>query len=76
MIESDFDTKQRALDKAFAKVVMSEIDIKNTIDDIKQKRWACVTKEQLQMVLKHQERELQIWFYIQKLIKKDLKQND
>lgn len=76
MIESDFDTKQRALDKANAKVIMSEIDIKNTIQDIKLKRWAGVTKEQLQMVLKHQERELQTWFYIQKLIKKDLKQND
>ena len=76
MIESDFDTKHRALDKANAKVIMSEIDIRNTVDDIKQKRWAGVTKEQLQMVLKHQERESQIWFYIQKLIKKDLKQND
>ena len=76
MIESDFDTKQRALDKANAKIVMSEIDIRNTVEDIKQKRWAGVTKEQLQMVLKHQERESQIWFYIQKLIKKDLKQND
>ena len=76
MIESDFDTKQLALDKANAKVIMSEIDIKNTIQDIKLKRWAGVTKEQLQMVLKHQERELQTWFYIQKLIKKDLKQND
>ena len=68
MIESDFDTKHRALDKANAKVIMSEIDIRNTVDDIKQKRWAGVTKEQLQMVLKHQERESQIWFYIQKLI--------
>lgn len=76
MIESDFDTKHRALDKANAKVIMSDIDIRNTVDDIKQKRWAGVTKEQLQMVLKHQERESQIWFYIQKLIKKDLKQND
>lgn len=76
MIESDFDTKQRALDKANAKVIMSEIDIKNTIDDILQKRWAGVTKEQLQMVLKHQESDEKIWIYIQKLIKKDLKQND
>jgi hypothetical protein len=76
MIESDFDTKQRALDKANAKVIMHEIDIKNTIDDIKQKRWSSVTKEQLQMVLKHQESDEKIWIYILKLIKKDLKQND
>ena len=45
MIETDFDTKQRALDKANAKVIMSDIDINNTVDDIKQKRWAGVTKD-------------------------------
>lgn len=76
MIESDFDTKHRALDKANAKVIMSDIDIRNTVDDIKQKRWAGVTKEQLQMVLKHQETDAQVWKYIHTLIKKDLKQND
>ena len=76
MIDTDFDIKQRALDKANAKIVMSEIDIRNTVEDIKQKRWAVVTKEQLQMVLKHQETDAQVWKYIYTLIKKDLKQND
>jgi hypothetical protein len=76
MIETDFDTKQRALDKANAKVIMSDIDINNTVDDIKQKRWAGVTKEQLQMVLQHQEHDAKVWKYIHTLIKKDLKQND
>lgn len=63
--------QERAVAKAFAKVVTIKMDIRALADDVKYGRTGGVSIEELRNVLEGTKTELNVWKYILTLIKQD-----
>jgi hypothetical protein len=59
---------ERAIAKAFAKVVTTKMDIRALADDVRCGRTGGVTVEEMQNVLDGTKTELEVWKYIYELI--------
>ena len=64
--------EDRARNKAFSQVTQLQLNIRRTKDDIKRRITGNITVEQLEMVLKSEQRELKTWQYISELIEKNI----
>jgi len=65
------ELQQRAIDKAFAKMTMLNIDIEQNKEDIRSKNYGGVTLDEMNIVLNSNKIELKVWQYIAKLIETD-----
>ena len=73
-MNNEFDLqeiKERAHDKAFAKITMLGIEKSDLIDDIKNNNTSVVPIETLENMLESCKKELKVWNYIASLIEKD-----
>lgn len=71
---NDFDLqeiKERAHNKAFAKITMLGIEKSDLLDDIKNNNTGIVPIETLENMLESCKKELRVWNYIASLIEKD-----
>ena len=64
------DIKNRASNKAFAKVTILTLDIETYEEDLRTGNIGGVTYEEFEQVVKGYETELQVWNYITELIEK------
>jgi len=64
------DIKNRASDKAFAKVTILNLDIETYKRDLKNGNIGGITYEEAENVLEGYKKELQVWSYITELIEK------
>ncbi len=64
------DIKNRASNKAFAKVTILTLDIETYKEDLKTGNIGSVTYEEFEQVLEGYKKELQVWNYIAELIEK------
>ena len=64
------DVKNRASNKAFAKVTILTLDIETYEQDLREGNIGGVTYEEFEQVLEGYKKELQIWNYIAELIEK------
>ncbi len=64
------DIKNRASNKAFAKVTILTLDIETYKEDLKTGNIGSVTYEEFEQVLEGYKKELQVWNYITELIEK------
>jgi len=64
------DVKNRASNKAFAKVTILTLDIENYKKDLRTGNIGGVTYEEFEQVLEGYKKELQVWNYITELIEK------
>jgi len=64
------DIKNRASDKAFAKVTILNLDIETYKLDLKNGNIGGITYEEAENVLEGYKKELQVWSYITELIEK------
>ena len=62
---------ERAIQKAFAKVVTLKMDIRALADDVKCNRTGGVGIEEIKNVLEGTKTELQVWQYIYDLLEKN-----
>jgi len=64
------DIKNRASNKAFAKVTILGLDIEKQKQDLKNSNIGGITREEAEQVLEGYKTELQVWNYITELIEK------
>ena len=64
------DVKNRASNKAFAKVTILKLDIETYKQDLREGNIGGVTYDEFKQVITGYETELQIWDYITELIEK------
>jgi len=64
------DVKNRARNKAFAKVTILTLDIETYKKDLRTGNIGGVTYEEFEQVLEGYKKELQVWNYITELIEK------
>ena len=64
------DIKNRASNKAFAKVTILTLDLETYKEDLRTGNIGGVTYEEFEQVVKGYEKELQVWNYITELIEK------
>ena len=64
------DVKNRASNKAFAKVTILTLDIETYKEDLRTGNIGSVTYEEFEQVLEGYKKELQVWNYITELIEK------
>ena len=64
------DIKNRASNKAFAKVTILTLDILTYEEDLRTGNIGGVTYEEFEQVLEGYKKELQVWNYITELIEK------
>ncbi len=64
------DIKNRASNKAFAKVTILDLDIEEQRRNLKNGTYGGITYEEARQVLKGYKKELQVWNYITELIEK------
>lgn len=62
------DIKNRAIDKAYAKVTMLGMEISSNKTDIKTKSYGPLNLEQMLLILEGNKKELQVWEYIAEII--------
>jgi hypothetical protein len=65
------ELKQRASDKAFAKMSMLLITIEQNKEDIRTGNYGGITSHEMNIVLNSNKTELKVWQYIAKLIETD-----
>lgn len=65
------EIKQRASDKAFAKIHFRKLDIDNYKEDIKTGLHGGITEAETKICLKVTKKELKVWTYIGQLIEND-----
>ena len=68
---TDKELKQRASDKAFAKMSMLLITIEQNKEDIRTGNYGGITSHEMDIVLNSNKTELKVWQYIAKLIETD-----
>jgi len=71
---SEFDLqeiKERAHDKAFAKITILNIEKNDLLDDIKNNNTGVVSIETLEQMYESCKKEIRTWNYIASLIEKD-----
>lgn len=73
MVKIDNNIKERAFDKAFAKIKMYENELISLQKKVKSGGSGGITFEQLLGVVDHTKAEIIIWTYIAGLIEKDNK---
>ena len=71
---SKYELRDRASDKAFAKITMLKIDLKHLEEDIKLNNTGPISMKELELVLEGTKVELQVWQYITELIEKSNKE--
>ena len=71
---SKYELRDRASDKAFAKITMLKIDLKHLEEDIKLNNTGPISMKELDLVLEGTKVELQVWQYITELIEKSNKE--
>ena len=64
--------EDRARNKAFSQVTQLQLNIRRTKDDIKRGITGNIAVEQLETILKSEQRELKTWQYISELIEKNI----
>jgi hypothetical protein len=64
------DIKNRASNKAFAKVTILTLDIETYKEDLRTGNIGGITYEEFEQVLEGYKKELQVWNYITELIEK------
>jgi hypothetical protein len=64
------DIKNRASNKAFAKVTILTLDVETYKEDLRTGNIGGVTYEEFEQIVKGYETELQVWNYITELIEK------
>jgi len=64
------DIKNRASNKAFAKVTILTLDIETYEEDLRTGNIGGVTYEEFEQVLEGYKKQLQVWNYITELIEK------
>tara|TARA_R110001592_G_scaffold346790_1_gene639599 strand:+ start:269 stop:481 length:213 start_codon:yes stop_codon:yes gene_type:complete len=64
--------EDRARNKAFSQVTQLQLNIRRTKEDLKIRAIGGITVEQLEMILKSEQRELKTWQYISELIEKNI----
>ncbi len=64
------DIKNRASNKAFAKVTILGLDIEEQKRNLKNGNIGGITREEAEQVLEGYKKELQVWNYITELIEK------
>lgn len=64
---------ERAGYKAFAKIAMLNIEVKELKRDLREERWGPITETEVLILLKGTEKELKVWNYIKQLIDKSEK---
>lgn len=64
------DVKNRASNKAFAKVTILTLDVETYKEDLRTGNIGGITYEEAENVLEGYKKELQIWNYITELIEK------
>ena len=64
-------SKQRARNKAWAKVTMLGFEIEDNKLDLKQGTYGGITKAEMVMILEGNKTEQKVWNYILELIEKD-----
>ena len=64
------DIKNRASNKAFAKVTILGLDIEEQKRNLKNRTYGGITYEEAKQVLEGYKTELQVWNYITELIEK------
>jgi hypothetical protein len=64
--------EDRARNKAFSQVTQLQLNIRRTKENIKLRNIGNITVEQLEMILKSEQRELKTWQYISELIEKNI----
>jgi len=60
--------KERASNKAFAKLLSIENKLSNLKQDLKSKSYGPITKHEVLLCIKSEEIDLEVWRYITKLI--------
>ena len=65
------ELKQRASDKAFAKMTMLLLTIEQNKQDLRTGNYGGVTSTEMNIVLNSNKKELEVWKYIAKLIETD-----
>lgn len=60
--------KERASNKAFAKLLSIENKLVNLKQDLKSERYGPITKHEVLLCIKSEEIDLEVWKYITKLI--------
>jgi len=65
------EINERASNKAFAKITMLQLEIKDIENDIKNNNTSIVPLETLEKMIKSTKAEIKIWSYIAKLIEID-----
>jgi len=68
---TDKELKQRASDKAFAKITTLGFEIQDLKRDLKSGNIGPITIEEMELLITGTEKELKIWNYIAKLIETD-----
>lgn len=68
------ETRELASNKAFAKITMLKIEIKDLKDDIKYDNTGGLTIEELELMYEVNKKELKVWEYMCKLIETDNKE--
>ena len=64
------DVKNRASNKAFAKVTILKLDIESYKQELKNGTYGGITHAEAEQVLESYKTELQVWNYITELIEK------
>jgi hypothetical protein len=64
------DVKNRASNKAFAKVTILTLDIETYKEDLRTGNIGGITYEEAESILEGYKKELQVWNYITELIEK------
>jgi hypothetical protein len=62
--------RERAGYKAFAKIAMLKIEVKDLKRDLRDERWGPITEAEVLLLLNGTEKELKVWNYIKNLIDK------
>jgi hypothetical protein len=70
-IDMEYAIHERAHDKAFAKVIMLEIEVSDLKRDIQERRWGPISRDEVVLLLDGAKKELLTWNYIATLIEKN-----
>ena len=65
------EINERASNKAFAKILSTKAKQVNLIKDLKSGSYGAITKEEIQLLIKQNNIEIDVWNYIAKLIETD-----
>tara|TARA_B110000908_G_C10224207_1_gene437023 strand:- start:1062 stop:1307 length:246 start_codon:yes stop_codon:yes gene_type:complete len=71
MMERYYNTNEAATDKAYAKIVHLGFEIESNKKELLQGTFGPITREEMFLILKGNEKELNVWKYIMSLLEQD-----